>query len=370
MRDLVSAVLINGQHNSVQGPRARALFGDDVSVVYKERGRFGSIAPTWSALRASTSSVAPWVYCIDLGFPSALLAGVRRRLDRKMRLVYEIGDPMKPLLEPQARNRFEVEFAHQVDRLLPSEADALVFRGTYLIDHFREITARKLPRVMWLPDGADTAHFRPMRDDPRIAELRRTHGLEGKFVVGIVGNIHHNPRLDLYYGWELAEALSHIARERPEAPIVGVVVGDGAGKPVLEEACRKWGVLDRVKLVGRVPHEQVPLWMNVFDLGLSTQTDDPVGWGRTTAKLPEYLACGLPLLCSDVGEAHRLLRETGQTLPYSGKRDASYPARLATKILEFSTRDLDGIRRHNRDLALAQFDYGVLRQRLRTFLEQ
>ena len=150
------------------------------------------------------------------------------------------------------------------------------------------------------------------------------------------------PAPDLFYGWELAEALALIPAE---VPITGVVVGDGPGRPVLEAARDRLGLGDRLRLIGRVPHEEVPAWMNVFDVGLSTQTDDPVGWGRTTAKLPEYLACGTPVVCSDVGEAHRWLASSGQTLPYRGLRDRTYPARLAERLGTLRDQDLRPLRR-------------------------
>jgi glycosyltransferase involved in cell wall biosynthesis len=137
---------------------------------------------------------------------------------------------------------------------------------------------------------------------------------------------------------------------------------------VLEAERDRLGLGDRLRLVGRVPHEEVPLWMNVFDVALSTQTNDPVGWGRTTAKLPEYLACGTPILATDVGEAHRWLNDSGQTLPYDGMRDEQYPARLAERIQAFAGRDLAELRRDNRELALRVFDYRTLREQVSTIL--
>ncbi|MBV8233800.1 MAG: glycosyltransferase [Planctomycetaceae bacterium] len=236
----------------------------------------------------------------------------------------------------------------------------------YLADYFAKLVApRALPHRIWLPDGADTGSFRPRRDDPEVAALRREHGLEGRFVVGLVGSIHYNPYFNLFYGWELAEALAQIPASEP---IVGVVVGDGPGRSVLEETRRRLGLGDRLKLVGRVPHDRVPLWMNIFDVGLSTQTDDPVGWGRTTAKLPEYLACGLPVACTDVGEAHRWLSESGQTMAYQGMRDDSYPPRLAEHLRQLAGADLDPLRQHNRALALRLFDYRELRRQAHEFL--
>lgn len=151
--------------------------------------------------------------------------------------------------------------------------------------------------------------------------------------------------------------------------MTGVVVGDGPGRPVLEAACRRLGLGKRLRVLGEVPHDVVPTWMNVFDVGLSTQTDDPVGWGRTTAKLPEYLACGTAVLCSDVGEAHRWLASSGQTLAYHGLRDPSYPTRVAERLLALRNQDLGSLRSQNRQLALRQFDYRVLREHVREFLE-
>jgi glycosyltransferase involved in cell wall biosynthesis len=364
MKDEGGLVLVNGPYDSVQGPRARALFGNHATIIYKKHGRLRSIREIWNAC---SNGKCEWIYCIDMGFPTSLLAAVRKRLSPQLKLVYEIGDPSRPLLTNQSRSVFEVGIAHQVDRRLPAIADQLVFRGTYLADYFEKISARKrLPPWQWLPDGVDCDVFRPRRHDPAIAELRRANHLEDRLVVGLVGNIHHNPKHNLFYGWELAEALALVPSEMK---ITGVVVGDGPGRHVLEAAHDRLQLGDRLRLIGRVPHDQVSLWMNVFDVGLSTQTDDPVGWGRTTAKLPEYLACGTSVLCSDVGEAHRLLEESGQTLPYHGFRDDEYPVRLAKRLMEMAGQDLHNLRQQNRELALKFFDYKILRTKIEELLD-
>jgi glycosyltransferase involved in cell wall biosynthesis len=357
-------VLVNGPPDSVQGPRARALFGGEAPIVYKERGRLGSLPAIAAALGAVATG---WIYCIDLGFPGALLAALRGRLPSGVRLVFEIGDPARPLLANRARPLWELVAAHGFDRRLPAKADRLVFRGSYLADYFAKIAPqRRLPQWIWIPDGADCDLFRPRRDESDVAALRRVHGLEGRFVIGLVGSLHLNPHVDLYYGWELAEAL---ARLPIDLPVTGVVVGDGPGRGELEAARDRLGLGDRLRVIGGVPHEVVATWMNVFDIGLSTQTDDPVGWGRTTAKLPEYLACGTAVVCSDVGEAHRWLASSGQTLAYHGLRDPLYPTRLAERLLALRRQDLGPLRLQNRELALRLFDYRVLRGQVREFLD-
>ena len=363
--DFRGLVLVNGRPDSVQGPRARALFGAraDVSILYKDRGRLGSIAPMLKALRAFRGD---WIYAIDLGIPGSPLAALRKKVGSPVKLILELGDPARPLLTHQGRNRVEVAIADRLDRILPPKADALVFRGSYLAEYFQRFAPRRpLPPALWLPDGVDTSEFRPRRDDPEVIASRREQKLEGRFVVGFVGSLSANPVVDIFSGWELAEALALLPKD---SPVTGVVVGDGAGLSLLEAAREKLKLGDRLRLVGRVPHSDVSRWMNVFDVGLSTQTDDPIGWGRTTAKLPEYLACGTPVLCTDVGEAHRLLADSGQTLPYHGMRDAGYPERLAERLRSWCEVDLEPLRRRNRELAIEMFDYDVLRPKLEGFL--
>jgi glycosyltransferase involved in cell wall biosynthesis len=152
-------------------------------------------------------------------------------------------------------------------------------------------------------------------------------------------------------------------------PVTGVVVGDGPERAVLEATAGRLGLGERLRLIGRVPHDVVPTWMNVFDVGLSTQTDDLVGGGRTVAKLPEYLACGTAVMCSDVGEARRWLASSGQTLAFHGLRDPTYPTRLAERLRALRDQDLGPLRAQNRALALRLFDYRVLRGQIREFLD-
>src|SRR3954471_15591321 len=94
-RSRIVLVLVNGPPDSVQGPRARALFGGEVPIEYKVRGRFGSLRAIAEALRKVS---AEWVYCFDLGFPGSLLAALRSRFPSGVRLAYEIGVPARPLL--------------------------------------------------------------------------------------------------------------------------------------------------------------------------------------------------------------------------------------------------------------------------------
>jgi glycosyltransferase involved in cell wall biosynthesis len=189
--------------------------------------------------------------------------------------------------------------------------------------------------------------------------------LAGTLTVGLVGSSIWSEKLGMCYGWELIELL----RLLPDAPVKGVVVGDGSGIPHLKARCRKYALEDRVLFLGRLPFEQLPRYLNLIDVCLSTQTNDVVGQVRTSGKLPLYLATGRYVLASEVGEA-ALVLEPPMLVPYDGVQDPEYPKKLAERvaaIVAAPQKLADGER--NITLAQKHFEYAKLAARLGDVIE-
>ena len=126
-------------------------------------------------------------------------------------------------------------------------------------------------------------------------------------------------------------------------------------------------MIDRCRFVGRVPADEAHLYASAMNAAISTQTNDVVGRVRTTGKLPLYLACGCPVIASDVGEAAILLGPHGWTLSYGGVVDESYPARLAALIEDWRSDPAGEAERRRiaRQIFEAEFDAEEMRERLR-----
>jgi glycosyltransferase involved in cell wall biosynthesis len=151
---------------------------------------------------------------------------------------------------------------------------------------------------------------------------------------------------------------------------MGLVIGDGSGLARLKERCIALGVEDRVVFVGRIPYRQLPRFINLMDICLSTQTNDTAGQVRTTGKLPIYLACGRFVLASQVGEAARVL-PAEMLVPYTGAKDIDYPGRLTARIaslLDYPERLQQGAA--GVAIAKALFDYDVLAASVRTTIRR
>jgi glycosyltransferase involved in cell wall biosynthesis len=299
---------------------------------------------------------ADLIYVIDpgrRGFPAALVG----RLLRKP-VVVEVGDPQAALYRAQGRSRAGIALGALADRLVARHSTAVVVRGRNLA----EILGIRVPWVE-IPDGVDLQAFRPGTD----GDLRQKLGVPAEaLVVGLVGSLDWAEGAGLVYGWDVVEALGLLQGE----PVWGVLVGDGSGTTRLRHRAAELGVSDRLRIVGRVPHPQVPGYINAMDVCVSTQSNDEIGRGRTTAKLPEYLACDRFVLATAVGAAADVLPPE-MLLSYEGRRDASYPHRLATRLRELAPRR-EELRRGagTRRLAVERYGYEMLAHRLVDFLER
>ncbi|MFH1007008.1 MAG: glycosyltransferase [Candidatus Latescibacterota bacterium] len=224
-------------------------------------------------------------------------------------------------------------------------ADAITVRGT---EHRLYLESHGYRHVFVIPDGVDPIHSH-YRQDPA---LRRAVVGDGDLVtVGVMGTANWSPKREMCYGWELVEVLSLLR----DLPFFGIMIGDGSGLPHLKRRADALGVRDRITFLGRLPYEEIPTYVSLMDIALSTQTNDLVGQVRTTGKLPEYLACGRYILASRVGEAKFVLPEE-MLVPYEGAgRDDGYPARLAQRI-----RDLV---QHRERLELGNIGPGIVAER-------
>lgn len=335
----------------LQDRRAEALSGR-LSSAFATRTVVGSLAaPLRRAIRW-----ADLVYVIDpgrVGFPAAMMA---RSCARPV--IVEMGDPQGPLYRAQGRSGLSVWAGRTVDAFVGRYASGVVVRGRRLAE---EVDIK----VPWIevPDGVDLDRFRPTADD----DLRQQLGIpDDALVVGLVGSLEVAGEPPRSYGWDIVGALAMLRDE----PVWGLVVGDGPGRAWLRKRAEDAGVTNRLVLPGRVAHDEVPRYVSAIDLCISTQTDDAIGRSRTTAKLPEYLACDRHVLASAVGGACDVL-PPGMLVPYHGSYDPAYPRRLAERIAAVVPARAE-LRRSGktRHIAAECFSYDVIADKISAFLAQ
>lgn len=143
-------------------------------------------------------------------------------------------------------------------------------------------------RLRVVPNGIDTTRF-CVRDR---AASRSTLGLDPdkRFVV-CVSRLSHEKGIDVL--------LDAIGRTQDTTLLL---VGDGAARANLEARSATLDIEDRVRFLGRRPHEEVPVWLGAADISVLASRSE----GHPNAVI-EALACGRAVVATDVGGVREIL---------------------------------------------------------------
>jgi glycosyltransferase involved in cell wall biosynthesis len=346
--------LVNGGAGGPMGIRARSFaerLGRDfrIDIAYRASNKIYAIFQFFGELVRVMPKLC---YVFDMGFSGVLAAGLYRALTR-CRVVVDTGDAIYALsLSAGNRGTVGLWLTKQLERFALSISDRVVVRS----HPHQSVLAHQGISADVIPDGVDCREFSPLQADG----LRAEYKLEGFTVLGLLGSLTWNSRWEMCYGWELIEVVDRL-RNRG---VKGLIIGDGSGLPKLQAECARRGLEDHILFLGRIGYDDLPRYLNLMDICLSTQTNDAVGQVRTTGKLPLYLACGRFVLASQVGEAARVLPRE-MLVPYNGTKDGEYPARLAARV-EALLEHAEDLRNPaaSTKIARAHFEYDLLATKL------
>jgi glycosyltransferase involved in cell wall biosynthesis len=151
-------------------------------------------------------------------------------------------------------------------------------------------------RRLVVPNGVDLDAFSPGAPD---LILRRSHDLEGRFVIGWVGGFQPFHGLDL-----IPRIASELSQRVPNAVLC--LIGTG---PVRDKLARMTtGLRDTVRLLPPVPHDSIPSWIRTFDACVLLAGDKRFHY--SPLKLFEYQACGRPVIAPRVGMIPSLIDDS------------------------------------------------------------
>lgn len=165
-----------------------------------------------------------------------------------------------------------------------------VVRNASLVDCVSERHVRLLSRmvesdnIVWIDNGVNTERFKPLSQE----EVRRELDLSRyDLVIGYAGN-----RPWERGGMHVIEALPRLISEFGN--VGAVIVGGGEGLGLLKQRARELGVADSCFFPGQIPLDEVPAYINTFDVAVSFRTDAESG--ASPLKVRQYLACGKPVI--------------------------------------------------------------------------
>lgn len=348
--------MINGTPTSASGIRASS-FADrlpstwDIHFQHRPTVKWRGILSFVQAVLRLRPQI---VYVMDVAYTGVLAGYIAKQLTG-CKLITDTGDVAYELAQSTGKySSRQLALIQWIEQLAIHQSDRLIVRGSY---HKSWLERQGSDAVEFVPDGVDTDTVRPVN----AMSLRVRLGLEDSLVVGLVGTMSWSEQHQMCYGWDIIAALKLLTDQSVKA----LLVGDGNGRSILEKQAQAFGVADRVIFTGQVSYDRLPEYLSAMDVCISTQSNNLVGWVRTTGKLPLYLACGKYVIATDVGEASRVLPGVGCLLPYQGIRDDHHPARLAAHLSQLLAEPARlQIDSKARQIARAEFDYQILAKRI------
>ncbi len=221
---------------------------------------------------------------------------------RDLPFVLEVNAPL--VKEQQTWRELSLQpVAAGLERLVMSQADAISVPASYLQDHIEQVAGRRRG-VHVLPNGVNRALF--SNPEPPAAALHEH--LRGRFVVAFLGS------LKPWHGIEpLLKAFLKLHARVPAAHLL--VIGDGPMRGLLERAAAEHGS-EAITLTGAVPHDAVPGLLACADVGVAPypKLDN---FYFCPLKVIEYMAAGLPVVASALGDMAKLVSDgrTGLLVP-------------------------------------------------------
>ena len=202
------------------------------------------------------------------------------------------------------------------------EADKIIAVSNATKDYVLSLGA-KPEKVKVLHNGVDLVRFRPLAG--KREEMRRKLGIsQNSIVVLTVRRLVYKNGIDT-----LIESANIAVKKNPK--IVFLVVGKGPDLNKVQMKINQLGIENNFRLTGFVKDEDLPFYYNAADFFVLPSKS---GEGLPLVAL-EAMACGLPVIATDVGGISEILMED-----YGKLVSPNQPELLAKAILEFSSVDL------------------------------
>ena len=280
------------------GPVAEKLRALDIPVYSLELARGtpdprGILRLLTLLARLRPQVVQTWLYHADL------LGGIGGKLAFRPKVVWNIRNSTLQAGKTPRLTVLTVGACARLSRWLP---DKIVCCSEQARDlHIR--WGYDASRFEVIPNGFDLRAWKPDLEAGMKVRTGLGIPLEAK-VVGLVGR--YDPQKDHACFVEAARQVSHHVPD-----LHFILAGDGVtlDNPELKGLVERTGLLPRFHLLGR--RSDLPLLTNAFDLAASSSA-----YGEAFSNvLGEAMACGIPCVSTDVGDAARILDDTGIVVP-------------------------------------------------------
>ena len=219
-----------------------------------------------------------------------LSAWIGQRFSQGLHIPHVVTFHTLGLIKMQSRaGEVEPEERPLTERAAMLKADRIIAFSGHERDAMARLYGADPKKVRLVPCGVDLGKFRPLDQK----EAREQLGLNGEKVLLFVGRVEPLKGLDL-----LVETAAQLEAGEEKVRMM-VVGGGGPGEPETDRVRRlaeERQVDGMIEFVGRVDHDELPLYYNAADVCIVPSYYESFGLVAL-----ESMACGTPVVASRVG---------------------------------------------------------------------
>lgn len=189
--------------------------------------------------------------------------------------------------------------AHSIEQYVCTNADRTLVVSTPLKNYLESVGVPR-DKCIVMPNGVDQVKFQPRAKN---SELLKKLGIPiDSVVIGFTGILRP---------WHGVEMLIKTVERLKEdgQPVFLLIVGDGPIREMLEKELQTAGLSECSVITGRVSHEQVADYVNLFDIAVSPKAT----FYASPMKVIEYMALGKAVVAPRMANIEDIItdRENG-----------------------------------------------------------
>jgi len=232
-------------------------------------------------------------------YPLSSLAAVEKaNLFKKTKNIYDIRSPWLQIGAtrgsiPKKISSIYVAIAESFEKYLIRKTDGLIFITEALKDYYAErykLISKKNYKIV--PSGFNDKLFQ-LQNKNKFDIHKKYNLSQDSIILGYIGSLEKSRQLN-YLVKFFADALVLFPN------MVLVFVGDGGGKKEILNEILSHHIVDKVKLVDPVPHEQVSEFILNFDICISHIPNCEIYRPSFPLKTIEYASLGKPILATNI----------------------------------------------------------------------
>lgn len=216
--------------------------------------------------------------------------------DHKIPSVLEVN---APLIEEQKYHRklIDSDHAERVAERVFNRASSLVAVSDEVAHYLRGYRKNR-DGIHVIPNAINPKNY----PDNALSNI----AFSPRFTVGFLGT------LKPWHGVsDLVEAFARFHYQSPETRLV--IVGDGPERENIESMIVSLDLEEAVQMKGAMPHDQVPSVLRTWDVAVAPYPDIS-NFYFSPLKIFEYMAAGLPVVASDIGQIKDLVQNESNGL--------------------------------------------------------